>query len=86
MLGYDLFDLDGATVTEVAFTLDGVTWHYRMAPASDVSETTPDISGFTGGSLTAEGSSAGAPPSSDGTRAAPAASSGVTSLPAWRTA
>ena len=32
VLGYDLFDLDGATVTEVAFTLDGVTWHYRMAP------------------------------------------------------
>ena len=31
VLGYDLFDLDGATVTEVAFTLDGVTWHYRMA-------------------------------------------------------
>lgn len=55
VLGYDLFDLDGATVTEVAFTLDGVTWHYRMAPTSDVSETTPDISGFTGGSLTAEG-------------------------------
>ena len=55
VLGYDLFDLDGATVTEVAFTLDGVTWHYRMAPTSDVSETIPDISGFTGGSLTAEG-------------------------------
>lgn len=55
VLGYDLFDLDGATVTEVAFTLDGVTWHYRMAPTLDVSETTPDISGFTGGSLTAEG-------------------------------
>ena len=34
VLGYDLFDLDGATVTEVAFTLDGVTWHYRMAPTS----------------------------------------------------
>ena len=55
VLGYDLFDLDGATVTEVTFTLDGVTWHYRMAPTSDVSETTPDISDFTGGSLTAEG-------------------------------
>lgn len=55
VLGYDLFDLDGATVTEVAFTLDGVTWHYRMAPTLDVSETIPDISGFTGGSLTAEG-------------------------------
>ena len=49
VLGYDLFDLDGATVTEVAFTLDGVTWHYRMAPTLYVSETTPDISGFTGG-------------------------------------
>ena len=55
VLGYDLFDLDGATVTEVAFTLDGVTWHYRMAPTLDVSETIPDISGFTGGSLMAEG-------------------------------
>lgn len=55
VLSYDLFDLDGSTVTEVSFTLDGVTWHYRMAPTSDVSETTPDISGFTGGSLTAEG-------------------------------
>ena len=32
VLGYDLFDLDGATVTEVAFTLNSVTWHYRMAP------------------------------------------------------
>ena len=55
VLGYDLFDLDGSTVTEVSFTLDGVTWHYRMAPTLDVSETIPDISDFTGGSLTAEG-------------------------------
>ena len=55
VLGYDLFDLDGATVTEVAFTLNSVTWHYRMAPTLDVSETIPDISDFTGGSLTAEG-------------------------------
>lgn len=55
VLGYDLFDLNGETVTEVSFTLNSVTWHYRMAPTLDVSETTPDISGFTGGSLTAEG-------------------------------
>lgn len=55
VLGYDLFDLNGETVTEVSFTLNSVTWHYRMAPTSDVSETIPDISGFTGGSLTAEG-------------------------------
>ena len=55
VLSYDLFDLDGSTVTEVSFTLDGVTWHYRMAPTLDVSETIPDISDFTGGSLTAEG-------------------------------
>ena len=53
--GYDLFDLDGMTVTEVTFTLDGRTWRYRMAPTMDVTETIPDISGSTGGSLTAEG-------------------------------
>lgn len=55
VLGYDLFDLNGETVTEVSFTLNSVTWHYRMAPTLDVSETIPDISDFTGGSLTAEG-------------------------------
>lgn len=55
VLGYDLFDLNGETVTEVSFTLNSVTWHYRMAPTLDVSETIPDISAFTGGSLTAEG-------------------------------
>lgn len=53
--GYDLFDLDGMTVTEVTFTLDGRTWRYRMAPTMDVTEAIPDISGSTGGSLTAEG-------------------------------
>ena len=53
--GYDLFDLDGMTVTEVTFTLDGRTWRYRMAPTMDVTETIPDISGAAGGSLTAEG-------------------------------
>lgn len=52
--GYDLFDLDGETVTQVRFTLNGITWQYRMAPTDDVSETIPDISEFTGGSLTAE--------------------------------
>lgn len=36
------------------FTLNGITWQYRMAPTDDVSETIPDISEFTGGSLTAE--------------------------------
>ena len=55
VLGYDLFDLNGETVTEVSFTLNSVTWHYRMAPTLDVSETIPDISDFTGGSLMAEG-------------------------------
>ena len=55
VLGYELFDLNGETVTEVSFTLNSVTWHYRMAPTLDVSETIPDISAFTGGSLTAEG-------------------------------
>ena len=34
--GYDLFDLDGMTVTEVTFTLDGRTWRYRMAPTMDI--------------------------------------------------
>lgn len=52
--GYDLFELDGETVTQVRFTLNGITWQYRMAPTDDVSETIPDISEFTGGSLTAE--------------------------------
>ena len=85
MLGYDLFDLDGATVTEVAFKLDGVTWHYRMAPTLDVQNNTGYLR-LHRRSLTAEGKLRWCPPSSDGTRAAPAASSGVTSLPAWRTA
>ena len=53
--GYDLFELDGETVTQVRFALNGITWQYRMAPTDDVSETIPDISEFTGGSLTAEG-------------------------------
>ena len=44
----------GETVTQVRFTLNGITWQYRMAPTDDVSETIPDISEFTGGSLTAE--------------------------------
>ena len=52
--GYDLFELAGETVTQVRFTLDGGAWQYRMAPTADVSETIPDISEFTGGSLTAE--------------------------------
>lgn len=55
VLEYDLFDLDGETGTEVSFTLDGGTWCYRMAPTLDVTENIPDISGFAGGSLTAEG-------------------------------
>jgi len=53
--GYDLFELGGETVTQVRFTLNGIAWQYRMAPTDDVSETIPDISEFTGGSLTAEG-------------------------------
>ena len=52
--GYDLFELDGQTVAQVRFTLDGGAWQYRMASTTDVSETIPDISEFTGGSLTAE--------------------------------
>lgn len=55
VLGYDLFDLNGETITEVSFTLNSVTWHYRMAPTLDVSETIPDISEFSGGAQTAEG-------------------------------
>ena len=54
VLGYDLFELDGMTVTEVSFRSDGLTWHYRMAPTADVTEEIPDISQFTGGSETAE--------------------------------
>lgn len=46
---------DGGEPLVTAFTLNSVTWHYRMAPTLDVSETIPDISAFTGGSLTAEG-------------------------------
>lgn len=52
--GYDLFETDGTTVTEVTFALEGRAWRYRMAATMDVSETIPDISGFSGGSLTAE--------------------------------
>ncbi len=55
VLGYDLFELDGMTVTEVTFTENGRTWRYRMAPTADVTENIPDISGYTGGSLSAEG-------------------------------
>lgn len=53
VLGYDLFDLDGMTVTEVSFRSDGLTWHYRMAPTGDVTEHIPDISQSAGGSETA---------------------------------
>ena len=55
MLGYDLFDLEGETVTEVTFAADGQTWRYRMTPTMDVTERIPDISGYTGGGKTAEG-------------------------------
>lgn len=48
-LGYDLLESDGTTVTEVTFALEGRTWHYRMAATYDVSETIPDISGYSGG-------------------------------------
>ena len=40
----------------IFFTLDGVRWHYRMAPSGDVSEAIPDISEFAGGTQTASGS------------------------------
>lgn len=53
-LGYDLLESDGTTVTEVTFALEGRTWHYRMAATYDVSETIPDISGYSGGSLQAQ--------------------------------
>lgn len=55
VLGYDLFELDGMTVTEVTFAENGRTWHYRMASTADVTETIPDISEYSGGSLSAEG-------------------------------
>ena len=55
MLGYDLFELDGETVTEVTFSENGQTWRYRMMPTMDVTEHIPDISGYTGGGKTAEG-------------------------------
>lgn len=55
VLGYDLFELDGMTVTEVTFTENGHTWRYRMASTADVTENIPDISEYTGGSLSAEG-------------------------------
>lgn len=48
-LGYDLLESDGTTVTEVTFALEDRTWHYRMAATYDVSETIPDISGYSGG-------------------------------------
>ena len=55
VLGYDLFELEGETVTEVTFAADGQTWRYRMMPTADVTEHIPDISGYTGGEQTAEG-------------------------------
>lgn len=55
VLGYDLFELDGETVTEVTFAAGGQTWRYRMMPTADVTEHIPDISGYTGGEQTAEG-------------------------------
>ena len=55
VLGYDLFELDGETVTEVTFSENGQTWRYRMTPTMDVTERIPDISGYTGGQQTAEG-------------------------------
>lgn len=55
VLGYDLFELDSETVTEVTFSENGQTWRYRMMPTMDVTEHIPDISGYTGGSETAEG-------------------------------
>lgn len=53
---YMAFPLEDMTVMEVSFTLDGVRWHYRMAPSGDVSEAIPDISEFAGGTQTASGS------------------------------
>ena len=55
VLGYDLFELEGETVTEVTFSKNGQTWRYRMMPTMDVTERIPDISGYTGGQQTAEG-------------------------------
>ena len=55
VLGYDLFELEGETVTEVTFAADGQTWRYRMMPTMDVTERIPGISGYTGGQQTAEG-------------------------------
>ncbi len=52
---YELFELDGMTVTGVSFTLDNRSWCYRMASTADVTDNIPDISQFEGGSLTAEG-------------------------------
>ena len=54
VLDYDLFQLDGMTVTEVSFLSDGLTWRYRMAPTDDVTDHIPDLSGFAGGDRTAQ--------------------------------
>lgn len=54
VLDYDLFELDGMTVTEVSFRSDGLTWRYRMAPTDDVTDRIPDLSGLTGGDRTAQ--------------------------------
>lgn len=56
VLGYELLELDGMTVTEVSFRTEGLTWHYRMAPTADVTAHIPDISQFAGGGETAEAS------------------------------
>lgn len=43
---YDAFLLEGLTVAETTFVLDGITWSYRMAATSEVKEDFMDISGL----------------------------------------
>ena len=45
---YNAFVLDGLTVAETTFTLDGIRWSYRVAATGDVSEDFADISGVSG--------------------------------------
>ncbi len=53
---YNAFKLDGLTVAETAFTLDGSRWTYRIAATSDVSADFADISGQDGAyAVSAEG-------------------------------
>lgn len=43
---YNAFLLDGLTVAETTFTLDGTAWSYRMAATAEIAEDFADISGL----------------------------------------